>query len=114
MESLRKQAANLLHEQKKYRRWLAVFLCLAVLVTSGTVAALMMKGQAMNRKQKVLECHLSVHEHTAECYETDAESGEKMLVCGYADYVVHTHMEECMDEEGNVVCQLPEVEAHTH
>ena len=29
MESLKKQTAKLLGEQKKYRRWLAVFLCLA-------------------------------------------------------------------------------------
>lgn len=114
MESLRKQAANLLREQKKYRRWLAVFLCLAVLVTSGTVASLMMKGQAMSKKQKVLECHLSVHEHTEECYETDPVSEERKLICGYADYVVHTHTDECRDAEGVLVCTLPEVENHMH
>lgn len=114
MESLRKQAANLLREQKKYRRWLAVFLCLAILVTSGTIASLMMKGQALNKQQKVLECPLVVHEHTAECYKTDAESGEQKLACGYADYVVHVHGDECRDEEGTVVCGLPEAEAHVH
>ena len=88
MESLKKQAAKLLGEQKKYKRWLAVFLCLAVVVTAGTVAALKMNGQALSHKQKVLECKLEVHEHTEECYKADPKTGEKKLVCGLADYVV--------------------------
>lgn len=47
--SVFKQAVKLLREQKKYRRWLTTFLCLAVLVTLGTVAALKMNGQALNQ-----------------------------------------------------------------
>ena len=58
MESLKRQAARILREQKKYKLWLVSFLCLAVLVTAGTVAALTMSGQALNRKEKVLTCKL--------------------------------------------------------
>ena len=121
MESLKKQAAKLLGEQKKYRRWLAVFLCLAVLVTAGTTAALKMNGQALSHKQKVLDCGLEVHEHTAACYESGvipaegtASQGEEKPVCGYADYVVHTHNDDCYSADGELVCQLPEVENHVH
>ncbi len=114
MESLKKQAAKLLGEQKKYRRWIAVFLCLAIVVTTGTVAALKMNGQALSRKEKVLACAEEVHGHTAECYETDQMTGEQKLVCGYADYVVHTHNEECWGKGGELACTLPEIEAHTH
>ena len=46
MESLKKQTAKLLGEQKKYRRWLAVFLCLAIVVTAGTTAALKLNGHS--------------------------------------------------------------------
>ena len=121
MESLKKQAAKLLGEQKKYRRWLAVFLCLAVLVTAGTTAALKMNGQALSHKQKVLDCRLEVHEHTAACYESGvipaegtASQGEEKPVCGYADYVVHTHNDDCYGADGELVCRLPEVENHVH
>ena len=41
------QAAKFLQEQKNYKRWLAVFLCLAVTTVFGTAAALKMYGQAM-------------------------------------------------------------------
>lgn len=114
MESLKKQAAKLLGEQKKYKRWLAVFLCLAVVVTAGTVAALKMNGQALSHKQKVLECKLEVHEHTEECYKADPKTGEKKLVCGLADYVVHVHNDDCYGADGELACQLPEVESHVH
>ena len=114
MESLKKQAAKLLGEQKKYRRWLTIFLGLAIVVTLGTVAALKMNGQALSHKQKVLKCALELHEHTEECYESDPESGEKTLICGYADYAVHTHNDDCYDGDGELVCQLDEVEAHIH
>lgn len=42
-----KQVERFLREQKNYKRWLAVFLCLAVVVTLGTTAALKYKGIAV-------------------------------------------------------------------
>ncbi len=123
METLKKQAAKLLGEQKKYRRWLAVFLCLAIAVTAGTTAALKMNGQALSHEKKVLACGEEVHVHTAECYESgvipasaDGESAvdREQPICGYADYIVHTHDENCYDEDGELVCELEEVLAHVH
>ncbi len=109
MESLRKQAARILREKKKYKLWLTAFLCMAVLVTAGTVAALTMSGQALNRKEKVLVCGLDVHEHTEECRDSEGE-----LVCGQADYVIHIHNDDCYGEDGALVCALPEREPHVH
>ena len=123
METLKKQAAKLLGEQKKYRRWLAVFLCLAIAVTAGTTAALKMNGQALSHEKKVLACGEEVHVHTAECYESgvipasaDGESAvdREQPICGYADYIVHTHDENCYDEDGELACELEEVLAHVH
>lgn len=105
------QTAKLLQQYKKNKRWLAVFLCLAVTVVLGTLAALKLYGQAMTHKVKVLECKYEVHEHTEECY--DAENGEE-LICVYADYVVHVHNDDCYDAEGKLVCPLEEVEPHEH
>ena len=109
MESLKRQAARILREQKKYKLWLVSFLCLAVLVTAGTVAALTMSGQALNRKEKVLTCKLEVHRHTEQCRDSEGE-----LTCGQADYAVHVHNDDCYGEDGALVCALPEKEPHVH
>ena len=49
-----------------------------------------------------------LHTHTEECYDS-----EDQLLCGYADYAVHTHDSSCY-ESGALVCSLPEVEEHEH
>ena len=66
-----KQAERFLREQKNYKRWLAVFLCLAVAVTIGTAAALKYQGIAVTTDNE------EVHVHTDECYEE-----RKVLICG--------------------------------
>ena len=102
------QAAKVLNEQKKYKRRLAVFLCLAIVVALGTAAALKMYGQAMSHKQKKLVCQYAAHAHTDGCFD-----GED-VVCGYADYAVHLHNDDCYGPNGELVCHLPEAEAHVH
>ncbi len=54
--SILKQIARFLQEQKKQKRWLVVFLCLAIIVGFGTVTALKMRGQAMTHKEKRVIC----------------------------------------------------------
>lgn len=102
------QAAKVLNEQKKYKRRLAVFLCLAVVVALGTAAALKMYGQAMSHKQKKLVCRYAAHAHTDGCFDGEA------VVCGYADYAVHLHNDDCYGPNGDLVCHLQEAEAHVH
>lgn len=123
--SILKQASGFLHEQKNNKRWHKVLICLAVLVAVGTIAVLMMPGQAQNHTKKVLECPLEVHEHTQECYSAEAlalvnageltyeELTDADLVCGKADFVVHTHNDDCY-ENGELVCTLPEIKEHVH
>ena len=116
MKDFLSQAAKLLKEQKQYRRRVAVFLCLAVIVGYGTVMALKLYGQAMNHKMEVLDCQYKVHEHTDECYELDEEGNRisEEPVCGYADYVIHVHNDSCYDKDGELVCSLEEHELHEH
>ncbi len=114
MESPKKQAAEILSEQKKRHRRMAVFACLALIVVVGTGVALRMNGRAMN--QLKLSCILErepVHQHTEACY-TQTPEGEKVLSCGYADFVAHEHNEACYNKEGELVCTLPEVKEHKH
>lgn len=107
--SILDRASEFLRRHKDDQRSQALLLFLALLVALATVALLTKPGQAMTHKKKVLECPLSVHQHTKSCYDKTGE-----LICGYADYVVHTHNDDCCDEKGNLVCMIPERKAHTH
>ena len=107
------RAGKFLQEQTKRRRWTMIFLCLAAGVTLGTLGFLKLYGQAMTHKVKLLDCQYEVHEHTEDCYEEN-EDGEKVLVCGMADYVIHVHNDDCYDQKGNLVCPLEEHELHEH
>jgi hypothetical protein len=71
-------------------------------------------GAECYETQKVLACSFEVHQHTAACYEDEDTDGE--LICGYADFVVHTHDEYCYDASRTLVCTLSDEypEAHTH
>ena len=115
MKDFLSQAAKLLKERKQYRRRVAVFLCLAVIVGYGTVAALKLYGQAMTHTAEVLDCEYKVHEHTDECYERDEEGNlGTEPVCGYADYVIHVHNDSCCNKNGSLVCSLEEHKPHEH
>lgn len=110
MESpILKQIVNFLQTRKKQKQWMVVFVFMAVVVGFGTVTALKMMGQAMTRKEHVLDCQLKLHEHTKSCYDSN-----KNLICGYADYAVHKHNDDCYNSEGKLMCRLPEVEKHEH
>lgn len=54
------------------------------------------------------KCTESLHTHTSDCYD---ENGA--LVCGKADFFVHTHNDLCYFD-GELVCPLEETEPHTH
>lgn len=103
-----KMIENLLHEKKNRKKWLAIFLCLALVVALVTTAALKLTGIAMTNELTMLNCPVEVHEHTDECF-----AGEENLICGHADFVVHTHSLDCYYSDV-LVCKLPEIEAHEH
>lgn len=95
------------HRQKK--RWLTVVTCLACAVVFCTVYALILPAITLEKEQ-TLDCSYEVHQHDDSCY--DAEGN---VICGYADYVVHTHdADNCYDTDGNLVCELEEIEEHVH
>lgn len=103
-----KQAEKFLREQKNHKRWLAVFLCLAVVVATGTTAALKYKGIAVTTDNE------EMHVHTDECYEE-----QKVLICGLeegegSEGSGHVHTDACyaITEGGTeLTCGMEE---HTH
>lgn len=106
--SVLKMINNFLRENKNKHRWLAIFLCLAVVVALSTTAALKLTGIAQIRKLKELKCPVEIHKHVDSCYDV-----ENNLICGYADFVIHTHSLDCYLDD-KLICKLPEIEAHEH
>ncbi|MBQ9664413.1 MAG: hypothetical protein IJV40_14810, partial [Oscillospiraceae bacterium] len=92
-----KQAEAILRARRRRGAQVALFLCLAVLLTAGVFWLFHLIGIAQTYQKKVLTC-------TAE-----PQYGE-----GYAGFFVHTHNDDCYDENWNLVCLLPEIETHEH
>lgn len=57
---------------------------------------------------------IEAHEHTAECYAPNEETGEQELVCEKPEIILHEHTEECYDIERNLICGKIEVLEHHH
>ena len=114
--SLFEQAANVLRSRSNQTRWLSVTLCLALMVSAGTFYAFMRQGQARVRTEKLLICQFVPHEHEDSCFGTDEDGNidESIILCGMADYVLHSHTDDCRDENGRMICELPEIEEHQH
>lgn len=113
--SIFKQAAKFLHDRKNAKRWLAVFLCLAVAVTGGTIHMLTSTGEAMTGQdgEKVLICtetESEGHVHDDSCYEK--VKGD--LICD-SEEEGHEHDDDCYEWEEKLTCGMEAGEGgHTH
>lgn len=103
------QVAEYTKAYQKKKRWQRVVTVLAAVVVFFTTYALILPAITLEKKNRVLECPVSIHQHTENCYD---EAGS--LICGQADFIIHTHTDDCYDAEENLVCELPEIEAHEH
>ena len=56
-----------------------------------TVFSMIPPAAIMAVPEQSLDCVLSIHQHEAACYDA-----ENALICGMADFVVHTHDDEKM------------------
>lgn len=88
--------------------------CLGTMFTALALAGTCMFQNAASNNvnssaaEKTMNCSYEVHKHQSDCY--DAEGN---LTCGYADWVVHTHDENCYID-GKLVCELVEHAEHVH
>ncbi len=91
--------------------WKRIVFCLACGVVFCTTYALILPAITLEKTE--LKCPYIVHTHTEACYDPAAAEPKKLL-CGQADFVVHTHGPECRDEAGELCCPLPERKVHGH
>lgn len=108
------KAAKFKRNKKKKKMWVRVVSTMAGVVVFCTTYALILPAITMERDTV---CGIEDHEHTEDCYEvikTDAPSkGMTVLSCA-AESLVHTHTDECMDAEGNILCGLADYVVHEH
>ena len=107
MNGVKRTLRQILKDKQSHRRWLSVFLLLAMLVSSSTVALLTLPSLAWAKDEVVLSCPYCEHQHTEACYDAGGN-----CCCAYA--VAHLHNERCYDENGELICTLPEIEPHEH
>ena len=106
---LMKWVSDLIEQRRQSKRWHKFAVILAVAAAFVTIYALLIPAVTMENTVKTLDCAVEVHTHTENCYNENSN-----LICGYADYVVHTHNSSCYNADGELVCELPEIEEHKH
>ena len=111
MGNLFTQASAYLREHKEYHRWVALFLCLALVISTATTALLTRPGVAMTHTERVLSCPFegeAAHTHTEDCYQ------DGVLVCTLPERELHTHTEDCYTTEKTLTCEEEESDGHVH
>ncbi len=115
-EAFKHQLLSMLKRQKNRRHRALKVLSLCLLVAIVTATALRMPGEAMTHTSRVLACSLQgsaepvVHTHNTDCYD---ENGA--LVCPLPERASHTHTEACYDENGALICGQEEITTeHIH
>ena len=104
----------LLHDVRRYarlhvqrRRWRRVLTFLAAVVVFCTTYALILPAITMT----------AAHTHDESCYTQLTAVAKEQLACPAAASgmaAVHRHDARCYDENGELLCPLPELAAHTH
>ena len=106
-----KRAIRSMQIRRENARVLAV---LAVFVSLAVAGILMQHGRAMTHEEQVLDCPVAAdgavaHAHDESCYDADGN-----LVCQLPEVEQHVHDDSCYTEERTLVCGLEEGEGHTH
>ena len=111
MDQVLLQKAIKLNKARRRRKYLRRFVgVMGVAVTFVTTYMLILPAITM---EKQAYCGLDAHAHTDACYS----QVEAVLACapaGEGMEIVHTHGALCYDDNGQLRCDLPELEAHTH
>ena len=110
--TVRDRAARLLTSNRNHVRYLGILAFMALVVGLGVTAMLKQNGVAMTHTEVVLDCHVAgevAHTHNADCYDDEGR-----LVCTLPERELHTHTDECYEETRTLTCGLEESEGHQH
>ena len=91
------RVTELLRAKRRQVRHLALVLVLALLVAAAVGGIFHLPAVAKTYQKTVLAC-----------------TAVPPTGPGYAGFFVHVHNDDCFDENGNLVCPLPEIKPHVH
>ena len=80
-----------IRQSRQRRRWRRLTVALATAAAVLTLCVMVLPAVTMESTPQTLACQLDLHTHTDSCYDEEGE-----LVCGYADFVAHTHDSSCL------------------
>ena len=111
---VRREAKRAIRSMKIRRENAQVFAVLAVFVSLAVAGILMQHGRAMTHEERVLDCPVAAdgavaHAHDESCYDEEGR-----LVCQLPEVELHVHDDSCYTEERTLACGLEEGEGHTH
>ncbi|MBR3317777.1 MAG: Cna B-type domain-containing protein [Atopobiaceae bacterium] len=113
MASVQDNIQRLTAAAKRRRRGILIFVCMAVLVSFGVERLMRQQGITLTTTQQVLDCKetgIVAHTHNADCYDQDGN-----LVCPLPERPVHLHGPDCYADDGSLVCGQEETEGeHVH
>ena len=112
--SIRQNVKRALRASKIRRENARVLAVLAVFVSLAVAGILMQHGRAMTHEERVLDCPVAAdgavaHAHDESCYDEEGR-----LVCQLPEVELHVHDDSCYTEERTLACGLEEGEGHTH
>ncbi len=90
MDTIQK-AEELKRKRRRKKQWNRLLTCLSVVIMLCTTYVLMLPALTL-----------------------ESSDGEESPCCGFADFVVHTHDDNCYDDNGVLWCELPEIQEHEH
>ncbi len=113
--NLGKQAEQYRSSNKRKKLGYRVLWCLGAVVVFCTTYALILPAITMENEYL---CGMEAHEHDESCWVHEVVEDQPQLICGEdyadADILLHVHDDFCYDQEGDLTCELEEVENHIH
>ena len=108
----RRHAKRIIRSDKRHRETLALFGIVSMLVVACVAFAFRLNGRAQTHEVQVLECPVTgtvAHHHDGSCYDDNGN-----LICTLPEIDAHVHTDACYDEQTTLVCGLDETPAHYH
>ena len=108
---LLQQAARFYQNWRRKQLWYRMVSGMACVVVFCTVYALILPAITLEKEPG---CGLEEHTHTEACYTVETVWPSTEYLCSEESLSVLVHGEDCYDEDGNLICGYADFVVHTH
>ena len=96
------------HQQQK--KWKMIMMCLAAIVVCCTAYVLILPAVTLEKQS----CKIPEHTHSGKCYAQGDDNVKKTMICSAESLNLHKHTNGCYDSEGKLICGYSDFVVHTH